>query len=181
MASPRTFPVPLDMLTRQQKRYLANRGHDVSPYKGPPPMTTELAAAAKAIAFWKRPILAPEPLHIYLAGPMTGIPEFNFPAFHRKTAALRDLGHTVFSPAERDLEKDRDFQVNNPGGDIELAVSHGFSLRAAMADDLAWICSYADAIYMLAGWEHSAGARAEWALASCLRLKFFYETPENTP
>lgn len=117
-------------------------------------------------------------MHIYLAGPMRGLPEFNFPAFHKKTMALRAMGHTVFSPAERDLEKDKTFQDANPDGNLDLAIANGFSMRGAMGDDTAWICNHADAIYLLEGWEFSAGACAEWALAKSLRLKIFYETGE---
>lgn len=41
--------------------------------------------------------------HIYLCGPMTGLPEFNFPAFHAAAQALRESGYTVFNPAENGL------------------------------------------------------------------------------
>lgn len=37
---------------------------------------------------------------IYLAGPMTGLPEHNFPAFHAEAARLRGLGYHVENPAE---------------------------------------------------------------------------------
>lgn len=37
---------------------------------------------------------------IYLSGPMTGLPELNFPAFAAMTANLRADGHTVTNPAE---------------------------------------------------------------------------------
>ena len=37
---------------------------------------------------------------IYLAGPMTGLPEYNYPAFHAEAARLRGLGFHVENPAE---------------------------------------------------------------------------------
>ena len=37
---------------------------------------------------------------LYLAGPMTGIPEHNFPLFNKEAARLRGLGWTVLNPAE---------------------------------------------------------------------------------
>lgn len=92
-------------------------------------------------------------MKIYLAGPMRGIPEFNFPMFHRSTKMLREEGHEVFNPA--DLGSDKSF-------------------REYLAVDLAWICAEAEAIALLPGWETSSGARAEHATASALGLKFIY-------
>ena len=37
---------------------------------------------------------------IYVAGPMTGIQDLNFPAFHAQAAQLRADGHQVVNPAE---------------------------------------------------------------------------------
>ena len=37
---------------------------------------------------------------IYIAGPMTGLPDLNFPAFHAEAARLRALGYEVSNPAE---------------------------------------------------------------------------------
>lgn len=37
---------------------------------------------------------------IYLAGPMTGLPDYNYPAFNREAARLRALGYHVENPAE---------------------------------------------------------------------------------
>jgi hypothetical protein len=37
---------------------------------------------------------------IYLSGPMTGLPDLNFPAFHAEAARLRALGYDVINPAD---------------------------------------------------------------------------------
>lgn len=38
---------------------------------------------------------------VYIAGPMSGIEDFNRPAFHEVAQALRAEGHTVLNPAEQ--------------------------------------------------------------------------------
>lgn len=110
-------------------------------------------------------------MKVYLAGPMTGIPHFNYPAFDAGAAALRADGHQVFNPAELDREtygKD----ISNPTGCAETATKdHGFDRRAALKAGLAWICDNADAIALLPGWESSTGANAERALARALGLQ----------
>jgi hypothetical protein len=112
-------------------------------------------------------------MKIYVAGPMRGIPEFNFPAFHAAAAKLRAEGHEVFNPAERDNERHgQDISKGNATGDEALAAAqHGFNLRVALGDDLAWICATADAIALLPGWENSKGAKAERATAEALGLQ----------
>jgi hypothetical protein len=109
-------------------------------------------------------------MRVYLAGPMTGIPYFNYPAFHAAASELRATGHEVFNPAEHDTAmfgKD----ISNPAGCAETAAAeHGFDRRAVLKADLAWICDNADAIALLPDWEKSSGARAEYALATALGL-----------
>ena len=115
--------------------------------------------------------------NFYLAGPMSGIANFNFPAFHAAAEHLRSLGHKVFNPAERDIERHggTDISKDNHAGDPSLAAKvHGFSLREALADDTAYICKEANAIAMLPGWEKSNGARAEHALAVALGHSILY-------
>ena len=112
-------------------------------------------------------------MKVYLAGPMRGIPQFNYPAFVAGAAKLRADGHEVFSPAEKDVEKHGDEMfTSNPDGDNDRAEAHfGFNLRVALAMDLAWICAEADAIALLPGWERSKGVAAEKATAEALGLK----------
>ena len=113
-------------------------------------------------------------MNIYVAGPMRGLPNFNFPAFHAATARLRALGHTVFNPAERDEEKHGKDIASSPTGDLGEAAQKGFSLREALCADTAWICQHADAIALLPGWQNSRGALAERALAVALGLRVFH-------
>lgn len=112
-------------------------------------------------------------MKIYVAGPMRGIPEFNFPAFHAASAKLRAEGHEVFSPAEKDNERHgTDISKGNATGCEEAAAKdHGFNLRVALGVDLGWICAEADAVAMLPGWEASKGATAERAAAVALGLE----------
>lgn len=115
-------------------------------------------------------------MNIYVAGPMRGYPEFNFPAFHRAAKFLRDQGHIVFNPAERDEEvHGTEFSKKFKTGSLEAATNAGFNLRRALGDDLAWITSQADAIYLLTGWQRSKGACAEKATGEALGLDILYE------
>lgn len=111
-------------------------------------------------------------MKIYLAGPMRGIPEFNFPAFHFAAAKLRAEGHDVFSPAEKDNERHgTDISKGNSLGCEEYASKqHGFNLREALLMDLTYICDQADAIALLPGWEKSSGANSEHSTAVALGL-----------
>lgn len=103
-------------------------------------------------------------MRVYLAGPMTGIPEFNFPEFDRNAAILESAGHTVFNPAQMDRELGFDPTVPEVSGQF---------LRDALRRDLSAICG-ADAIAMIQGWEKSGGARIEWMLAVHLGLEIIY-------
>lgn len=110
---------------------------------------------------------------IYVAGPMRGIPEFNFPAFHAATAKLRAQGYMVFNPAERDNERHgADVSKGNLTGDETIAAKeHGFNLREALGEDLEFICRHADVVALLPGWQNSKGATAERATAVALGLE----------
>ena len=43
----------------------------------------------------------------YLAGPMTNIPQFNYPRFFELAKVLRAEGYTIISPAELDSPERR--------------------------------------------------------------------------
>ncbi|EFL9977362.1 DUF4406 domain-containing protein [Escherichia coli] len=96
-------------------------------------------------------------MKIYIAGPMTGYPDYNRAAFNAKASELMAEGHIVLNPAVL------------PGG---LCQSEYMDICLAMVRS-------ADAIYLLNRWEDSVGARAEHALAEKLGLTVIYESPTN--
>lgn len=89
---------------------------------------------------------------LYVAGPMTGLPEKNLPAFHAAEAALRAVGYEVINPARHD--------ELSPGLDWL-----GY-MRVSLADMLK-----ADALAMLPGWHKSRGAGVEYDLAQGLGMR----------
>lgn len=107
-------------------------------------------------------------MKLYLAGPMTGLPDYNFPAFDKAAAILTAQGHEVFNPAQND----RDHGFDATGLEGHEAERLGFSLRRALKQDLSWICDHAEAVAVLDGWHRSKGALTETALAVALGIPF---------
>lgn len=108
-------------------------------------------------------------MKIYIAGPMTGHPEFNFPAFFRAQARLETLGWQVSNPAAKDSESELGEAAAT--GDAKQAIANGFDFREAFAWDLDKVI-HGDAIYMLRGWEQSPGARAEHSVATTMQRHY---------
>lgn len=48
-------------------------------------------------------------MKLYVSGPMTGIADFNYPAFHSAKAVLEEHGYDVVSPADLPLKDDWDW------------------------------------------------------------------------
>lgn len=106
-------------------------------------------------------------MRIYLAGPMTGIPDHNYPLFDHVTEQLRQQGHEVFNPA--DLTRMFYGSLDNF---LSMDSEHQLkAIRILLAKELTWIAVNAEAIYLLPGWENSYGARAEYALGAALKLE----------
>lgn len=118
----------------------------------------------------------PAPRRYYLAGPMRGIKEFNFPTFLRAAERLRGTGHLVMSPAEHDLEIG--FSPQAMTGNEDLA-SLGFDLRASLLWDVEQILHpRTSGVVFLPGWENSTGARAEFAVNKAVggRVGYYHES-----
>ncbi len=98
-------------------------------------------------------------MKVYLAGPMRGLPRYNFDSFHAAAAKLRAAGHEVVSPAEHDEEQGFD-----PSKDDESKLD----MEALARWDLGQVRK-AEAIVLLPGWEKSTGVAAEKALADWIQ------------
>jgi len=89
---------------------------------------------------------------VYVSGPMTGLPDLNFPAFDAEAIRLRGLGYQVINPAE-------------------LNKNEGNRAKCMRADIRA--LTLCDAIQLLPGWRDSAGAALELAVAKELGMQVF--------
>jgi hypothetical protein len=107
---------------------------------------------------------------IYVAGPMTGIKDFNFPAFFTAQKMLESQGWLVHNPAAKDGEAELDPEAVKTGDD-KAAIKAGFDFRGAYEWDVLKII-HGNGIYMLKGWEKSPGAFGEWAVAKAMQSKF---------
>lgn len=108
----------------------------------------------------------------YLSGPMSGVPQFNFPLFDRVTAELRAAGMTVISPAELDDDDGlRDAALASPDGNPDSS-PHGWTWGDFLARDVKLIADGVTGIVLLPGWEQSRGARLEAFVGLLCRRKF---------
>ncbi len=113
---------------------------------------------------------------IYVAGPMRGYEDYNYPSFDDRATMLRSVGWNVVNPAELDREGGKpmaDPMAFSPDTNYE---DHEF-MRSALRRDMVAICDECTAIYMMRDWENSRGAKAEWHLAKALGLIIYYEVP----
>jgi hypothetical protein len=91
---------------------------------------------------------------LYLAGPMRGYRDQNYPAFEVAAKRLREAGHNVYSPVEDNLRQ---------GITPEVAKDETF-LKVRFLQDLKFICEEAEGIAVMEGWQQSKGAKAEAAV-----------------
>ena len=92
---------------------------------------------------------------LYVCGPMTGLPEFNYPAFFDAEARLAECGYTVLNPARID-------EQHNPEHCIM-----GWQWYMRHAIRMMLEC---DGLALLGTWERSRGAKLEKQVASTLEM-----------
>ena len=101
---------------------------------------------------------------VYIAGPMRGIPDLNFPAFDEAKRLAIALGWNVISPADMDRRKGIDPQAPQDSYSIpEVARKFAAEDLEVLTCDLR--AEDGDAVAVLPGWERSTGTIAEVATA----------------
>ena len=78
-------------------------------------------------------------MKIYIAGPMTGLPDYNRPEFNKLAKKFKGLGYVVLNPA---------------------VLPDGLEYREYMAITLKMV-EVCDIVALLPGWENSKGAQLE--------------------
>lgn len=117
----------------------------------------------------------------YLAGPMSGIPQFNFPAFKAAAEELRLTGIRVESPHELDSPAVQAAAWASIDGTLSPdGTIAGETWGDILARDVKTVADKCDALILLPGWSRSRGARLE-AFVGVLTGKKFYTYPDLTP
>ena len=102
-------------------------------------------------------------------GPMSGIPQFNYPAFDVAAVTLRAAGYEVQSPAELDNAETRAKALSSPDGSPGSGSHDGETWGDFLARDVKLIAdSGIHEIRVLPGWSRSRGARLETFIARAL-------------
>jgi hypothetical protein len=110
---------------------------------------------------------------VYIAGPMSNIPLYNFPEFFRAAKILKDEGYEVRNPAVMSINTwinkgiIKTFDDWQAGCEIEL--KNPLPLSVYMRNDYRML-SYCDAIAFLPGWLSSKGALIEFEAAKNMCL-----------
>ena len=99
----------------------------------------------------KKKLIGDKP-KLYISGPMTGIQDFNFPAFFAAEEELKK-SYYVFNPA------------NNP--EMENYTDY-------LRKDIEYLIQ-CQVIYMLKGWKKSVGASLEHRIAKVLGFEIIYQ------
>lgn len=110
--------------------------------------------------------------HCYLAGPMRGIREHNFPAFFHADEWLTRRGWYVLNPARMDIVAGFDPSRNDPNKAYTPEEMREFARRDTNAI-LSLRGERGDALFLLPGWEQSRGVAFEKPLAEFTGLLVF--------
>lgn len=122
-------------------------------------------------------------MKVYIAGPMTGIPQFNVPLFDRVAAELRSMGYDVVSPAELDSPEMRAAALESKDGALApLEQTTKETWGQVLARDVRVLSDQGiEGIVLLPGWQKSRGATLESTVGLLNGLKFYQYVGDTQP
>ena len=106
--------------------------------------------------------------NVYIAGPMTDLPDFNFPAFDRAAELLKSRGLTPLNPADTG----RRWVAENGNRQPDKSEYNALIVEGRK------MLSRCGRIYLLRGWERSNGALGELSYALILGIKVELEAAQ---
>lgn len=117
---------------------------------------------------------------VYIAGPMTHIPQFNFPAFDEAARVLRASGFEVVTPTELDDPAARQTALQSKDGDPdEYQRITGLTWADFLSRDVKLIADGGfGTIFCLPGWEKSRGALLETFVAYLNHIDIWTYDPD---
>lgn len=106
---------------------------------------------------------------IFISGPMTGLPNYNFEKFNEVAAKLEKAGHKVVNPVKICKKYKQ-----------ETVIKDKSAFDAMVAEQQKAEREECDSIILLDGWEKSRGVRLELKTALDLDFKIFLEKDLET-
>lgn len=95
-------------------------------------------------------------MKLYIAGPMSGIPEYNYPRFFDAEKELSAIGYEVLNPANNEEHHDGE----------PFSMEKTWYMRRAFR-----MLAEADGVALLPGWWYSVGASLEEHIARSMGLE----------
>lgn len=115
----------------------------------------QVAADLDKAAHDPQPAAKPTKLRLYLSGPMTGLPDYNYPAFNAEAARLRALGYDIVNPAE-----------------LKPPASESDEWHHYLRRDLREMLT-CDGLALMPGWHNSKGAHLEIQVAHRVEMSIW--------
>ena len=109
-------------------------------------------------------------MKLYISGPMTGVPQYNFPAFDAAASHARAQGYEVINPAEEDGQDIREDCMDSPTGKEEIGQTWG----EALSRDVKTLSDgNIEGILLLRNWGESWGSMLEVMIGLKKGMQFF--------
>jgi hypothetical protein len=111
-------------------------------------------------------------MRYYICGPMSHMPQSNFPMFYAVARDLRSRGYEIISPAELDDDEDKAAAMASSTGSL---ADHpkGKTWADFLSRDVKIVADEVQGLIFLPGWTKSRGAKLEAFVGILCKHKFY--------